>query len=345
MHFERIDGWRHDHTFGTEVRTRGERRTWWVVGLTAAMMVAEIIAGMVYGSAALLADGWHMGTHAAALSVTIFAYVFARRHAGDRRYSFGTGKVGALGGFASAVGLAIVALFVLVQSAERLASPTHIRFDEAIGVACLGLAVNLACAVLLRDHDHGHGHGHGHGHRHQHQHGHEDGDGEGHEHGHGHDGDEEPGHDADHHDHNLRGAYLHVLADALTSVLAIAALSAGKFLGWNWMDPIMGIVGSLVIARWSLALLRDTSRVLLDAEFAETRQQDIHRVLESDADTRVTDLHVWRVGPRHLAAIVSLVTHDPREPAYYKNRLSRYRDLAHVTVEVHRCAEPGAVAP
>lgn len=314
MHSNSIESWQHHHAFGTDVKTHGETRTWWVIGLTTAMMVAEIAAGLIFGSMALLADGWHMGTHAAALGVTAFAYIYARRHANDRRYSFGTGKVGALGGFASAVGLAVVALLVFGESAQRLAQPVAIRFDEAIAVAVVGLVVNLLCAFLLRD-DHDHHH-HAHAdtsdHHDQAQH---------------------------HHDHNLRAAYLHVLADALTSLLAIAALFTGKYLAWTWMDPVMGVVGSLVIARWSFGLLRDTSRVLLDAEVGRARQEAMTQVIESDADSRVVDLHVWRVGPRHLAAIVSLVTHEPRDPAHYKALLERFSDLAHVTIEVHPCRE------
>jgi len=317
MHSESIERWQHQHAFGTKTKTRGEVRTWWVIGLTTIMMVAEIGAGAAFGSMALLADGWHMGTHAAALGVTAFAYIYARRHAEDRRYSFGTGKVGALGGFASAVGLAVVALLVFGESAQRLAQPVGIRFNEAIAVAIIGLVINLLCAFLLReDHDHHHAPAHAHGREGEHDHQH-------------------------HHDHNLRAAYLHVLADALTSLLAIAALTAGKYLGWTWMDPVMGLVGSIVIARWSLALLRDTSRVLLDAEVAENRREKIAVAIEEDADNRVTDLHVWRVGPRHPAAIVSLVTHEPRDPAHYKALLGRFRDLIHVTVEVHACSDEG----
>jgi cation diffusion facilitator family transporter len=330
MHLEDLGPWTHSHGFGGDAQA-GERRTRWVVGITLAMMAAEILAGSVFGSMALLADGWHMGTHAAALGVAVFAYAYARRHAEDPRYSFGTGKVGALGGFASAVGLAVVALVVLGESVMRLAQPVAIRFDQAIAVAILGLAVNLGCAFLLRDAGHAHGHGHedahGHGHEDAHGHGHEDDHED--DHGHG-DGD---GHG--HHDHNLRAAYLHVLADALTSVLAIVALVAGRSLGWTWMDPMMGIVGSAVIARWSWSLLRDTSHVLLDGEIGAARRRAIVRAIEAQEDDRVADLHVWRVGPRHLAAIVSVVTPTPRDPSHYRSLLSAFPDLAHVTVEVN----------
>jgi len=312
MHTQTLHKWEHHHTFGTDERKGAERRTWWVIGLTASMMAVEITAGLLFGSMALLADGWHMGTHAAALGVTVFAYIYTRRNADNPRFSFGTGKVGALGGFASAVGLAVVALLILSESVVRVASPITIRFDEAIAVAILGLVINLASALILRDHDH---------------------------HGHHHDHDD---HHHEHHDHNLRGAYLHVLADALTSVLAIVALVAGRQLGWVWMDPMMGIVGALVIARWSYGLLRETSGVLLDAEISLAQRETIRATLESEGDDRVTDLHIWRVGPRHLAAIVSVVSHNPREPEHYKSRLSKHADLVHVTVEVHACTEEPA---
>ena len=307
MHIHSLDRWRHHHTFGTDERRGAERRTWWVIGLTATMMTVEIAAGMVFGSMALLADGWHMGTHAAALGITVFAYAYARRNADNPRYSFGTGKVGALGGFASAVGLAVVAVMVLGESAFRLASPVAIHFDEAIAVAVVGLIVNLVSAYILRDRpEHGAGEGHQDHHHHHH-----------------------------HHDHNLRGAYLHVIADALTSVLAIAALVTGKHLGWVWMDPVMGIVGSVVIARWSYGLLRDTGGVLLDAEVASERRDAIRAAIEADADNRVADLHIWRVGPRHFAAILSVVSHNPQPPDHYKGLLTEHADLVHVTVEVH----------
>jgi cation diffusion facilitator family transporter len=312
VHFQDARPWTHAHRFGTDREVAGERRTRWVVVITLLMMLGEIVAGLAFGSMALLADGWHMGTHAAALGVAVFAYVYARRHSADPRFSFGTGKVGALGGFASAVGLAVVALLVLVESVARLAKPVSIRFDEAIGVAVVGLLVNLACAWLLRDHEHGRDHA------------------------------EHAGHDHAHADHNLRAAYLHVVADALTSVFAIAALLAGRVLGWTWMDPVMGIAGSLVIARWSMGLLQDTSAVLLDSEVSVERRDAIKAVLETDREDRVADLHLWRVGPRHLAVIVSVVTTDPRPPGWYRDKLERFTDLVHVTVEVHACDQPPA---
>jgi cation diffusion facilitator family transporter len=350
--------WTHAHAFGTADRSGAESRTRWVVALTLAMMAGEIVAGALFGSMALLADGFHMGTHAAALGVAAFAYAYARRHASDPRFSFGTGKVGALGGFASAIGLAVVAALVLVESARRLASPVAIRFDEAIAVAALGLAVNVVSALLLRE-----GHGHAHGHLH------DDSDrdhdrpltptlspasrgrgGKTHEHpdspasrGRGGKTHEHPDSPAsrgrggpahEHPDHNLRAAYLHVLADALTSVLALAALAAGKLLGWTRMDPVMGIVGAVVIARWSVGLLRETSAVLLDAEVRPELRRAIAAVVEADGAGRVSDLHVWRVGPRHLAAIVAVVTDAPRAPDHYRRRLEAFGDLVHVTVEV-----------
>ncbi|MBK8480495.1 MAG: CDF family Co(II)/Ni(II) efflux transporter DmeF [Proteobacteria bacterium] len=304
-----LDPFSHSHTFGTDQPVAGERRTRWVVVLTVAMMVLEIVAGLRFGSMALLADGWHMGTHAAALGVALFAYVYARRHAEDTRYSFGTGKVGALGGFGSAVGLAVVALLVVVESLWRLAAPVGIHFNEALVVAAVGLMVNVLSALLLGDNGH-----------------------------------PSPSESAsrggavEHHDHNLRGAYLHVVADALTSALAIVALLAGKTLGWGWLDPAIGALSGLVIARWSYGLLRDTAAVLLDAELPQARRDALRALIEAEADNRVADLHVWRVGPRHLALIASVVTAQPRPPAHYKALLADQPDLCHVTIEV--CSDP-----
>jgi cation diffusion facilitator family transporter len=237
------------------------------------------------------------------LGITAFAYRYARKHAQNPNYSFGTGKVGVLGGFGSAVVLAVIALLMGVESVQRLFAPVNIRFNEAIAVAIIGLAVNLISAYLLRGrHHYDHGAGHGH-----------------------------------HHDHNLRAAYLHVLADALTSVLAIFALLTGKAFGWIWMDPIMGIVGALIISRWSYGLLVDTSKVLLDRDVNAEAVEEIRSIIESDSDNRVTDLHIWRVGSHHLSAIVSVVTHYPKPPDHYKQLLAGYDEMAHVTVEVNQC--------
>jgi cation diffusion facilitator family transporter len=301
----------HSHFFLGSGHRRNERKVWLVIALTAGMMLVEIVAGTAYGSMALVADGWHMSTHAGAMLIAALAYRFARRHAGDPRFTFGTGKLGDLAGFASAVLLALIALLIGWESAARLAQPVAIDFTQAIGVAVAGLAVNLVCAWLLKD-DHAH-HGH---HHHHHEH-----------HGHGHDG---------HHarDNNLRAAYMHVLADALTSVLAIVALLAGRSYGWLWADPAMGVVGALVIARWSWGLIQDAGRVLLDApaEGEEVRQE----IREAMAPTgsRLTDLHVWQVGPGHFAAIIALAAREPMAPAHYKALLAHIHELSHVTVEV-----------
>jgi len=298
--------WQHTHVFGNNKELVGEQRTRWVVGITIVTMVAEIVAGTLFGSMALLADGWHMGTHAAALGVTIFAYSYARKHSTNPRYTFGTGKVSSLGGFSSAIGLALVALVVLGESISRLTSPVNIHFGEAIGVATVGLVVNIACALLLRNTPHHHGN---------------DPVGGKHEHN---------------HDHNLRGAYLHVMADALTSVLAILALLGGRQLGWMWMDPAMGIVGSLIIATWSFGLLKDTSSVLLDAEVSTAQRSQVKEAIESQDGNQVADLHLWQVGPKDIAAIISVVSHKPHPPGYYKTLLEGFPSITHVTVEVHQ---------
>ena len=322
---EAHDNRSHDHVFLGQNHRRNERKVWAVIALTTATMVAEIVAGSVYGSMALLADGWHMSTHAGAMLIAAGAYWYARREARNARFTFGTGKLGDLAGFASAVALAIVALLIAVESLLRLASPTAIEFDQAILVAVLGLAVNIVSAFLLRDEPQGHGHGDGHGHDHGHHHG-------------GHHG----AHHGQHHrhgaDHNLRAAYLHVLADALTSVLAIVALLLGRAYGWIWLDPAMGIVGGLVIARWSWGLIRQTSGVLLDTVPEDGALADTIRRRVEQAGDRLTDLHVWQVGPGHNAAILSIVSNDPRDPSTYKARLAGLEQLSHVTVEVTRAA-------
>ncbi|WP_323034339.1 CDF family Co(II)/Ni(II) efflux transporter DmeF [Pararhodobacter sp.] len=314
----------HDHFFLGSDHQRNERRVWLVIALTAGMMLVEIIAGTLYGSMALVADGWHMSTHAGAMLIAVLAYRFARRHAGNPRFSFGTGKLGDLAGFASAVLLALIALLIGWESLIRLTQPIHIDFNQAIAVAVVGLVVNLVCAWLLKD-DHAH-HGHQH---HGHHHGHS------HVHHHSHDDHHTPGKGRD---NNLRAAYLHVLADALTSVLAIAALLVGSGYGWTWADPAMGVVGALVIVRWSWGLIRDSGSVLLDATTESGQvQQEIREVLEPTGD-QITDLHVWQVGPGHFAAIVSLIARNPQESEDYKTLLAPIHELSHVTVEVQRVA-------
>ena len=328
----------HDHVFLGQDHRRNERQVWWVIALTASMMVVEIIAGNLYGSMALVADGWHMSTHAGAMLITALAYGYARRQARNPRFTFGTGKLGELAGFASAIVLALIALIIGWDSLARLVDPVPIRFDEAIAIAVAGLLVNLVSAWLLKD-DHGHAHGHG-GHGHDHDHGrHVDGahDRGHHDHDHDHDHGRAPaaghGHPARVRDNNLRSAYVHVLADALTSVLAIAALLLGRSYGWLWADPAMGVVGALVIARWSWGLIRDSGTVLLDAAPQSGKmRRDIKQALDA-GDGEIADLHVWQVGPGHYAAIVSLVTRHPRDSAFYKAKLAHIAGLSHLTVE------------
>lgn len=262
-------------------------------------MILEIASGLLFGSMALLADGWHMASHAAALGITALGYALARRHASNPRFCFGTGKIGDLAAFSSALLLAFIALLMAYESVKRFFSPVKISFDEAIAVALLGLAVNIISALLLKENEAGHDHG-----RH-------------------------------HVDHNLRAAYLHVLADALTSILAIVALSAGRFLGWAWMDPLMGVVGSVVIARWSYQLSKETGRILLDMNTNERLANKIRQLIESDPASHISDLHVWRIGPGHFAALISIVTNRSRSPAAYKKELEPLENLSHVTVEVN----------
>ncbi|WP_225770226.1 CDF family Co(II)/Ni(II) efflux transporter DmeF [Inquilinus sp. Marseille-Q2685] len=320
MHSHSLDDWRHDHLFLGADHARNERRTRWVVALTAAMMVAEILGGLAFGSMALLADGLHMATHAGALGVAALAYRYARRHARDPRFAFGTGKLGDLAGFASALVLAVVSVGIGWESVLRLLNPVAIAYDEAIVIAAVGLAVNIASAWLLHDDDHHHhDHGHHHDHDHHHAHGHHD------------------------RDHNLRAAYFHVLADAVTSVGAILGLLAGRIYGWAWMDALMGIVGGVMIARWSWGLLRDSGAVLLDTVPDPGLAESIRDRLETGGD-RIADLHLWRVGPGHAAAIVALVSDRPLPPAQYKARLGGLAGLSHVTVEVNRCEHHAAAS-
>jgi cation diffusion facilitator family transporter len=263
--------------------------------------------GLMSHSMALLADGWHMSTHVTAFLITAVAYYLARRHASNVRFSFGTGKIGVLGGFASAVVLSVVALLMAVESVRRLFVPLTIHFNEAIGIACLGLAVNLGCAFLLKDNHHHEDHSHGSAHQ---------------------------------HDLNLRAAYLHVLADAFTSVLAIVALSGGKFFGWAWLDPVVGMVGSGVVFSWAYTLLRDTSGILLDrTPPSSDLPEEIRRAVESDGDSLVTDLHVWQVGTGKFAAIVSIVAHRPKSSDEYRELLRGHAELVHLTIETQHCRE------
>jgi cation diffusion facilitator family transporter len=322
MHIYTLNKWQHDHNF-TRIDHSNERKTLRVVLLTASMMGLEIAAGMVFGSMALLADGWHMGTHAAALGITLFAYRYASRHACDPRYTFGTGKIGVLGGFTSAVVLQIVAVIMMFEATRRLFAPQTIHFTEAIAVAVVGLLVNLVSVRLLgTDHHHHEEHDHEHEEHHKLE-----------EHAHAPD-DHHP-----HEDHNLKAAYLHVLADALTSVLAIIALLAGSVFGWVWLDAVMGIVGGLVISRWAIGLLRETGHILLDGQADEKLLTQVRTILENDADTRLCDLHVWQVGANDAAAIISLVTHYPRPVEHYRGLVNSIPALKHITVEINTCKE------
>jgi cation diffusion facilitator family transporter len=295
----------HDHQFLGASHDENARRTLWVVALTFVMMIGEIAAGYLTGSMALLADGFHMATHAGALGIAAAAYGFARRNANNRRYSFGTGKVGDLAGFASAMVLGLVSLGIAGESIFRLFEPTTVAFGEATVIAIVGLGVNVLSAFLLMGH-HGHDQGHQHDHGHDHHH---------------------------HHDNNLRSAYVHVLADALTSVLAIAALLAGRYLGWVWLDPAMGIVGSIVIAKWAYNLMRDSAAVLLDTT-DEPVAAEIRELLEISDDVRISDLHVWQVGPQARAAIVSVVAAAGVTAEAIRERLAPVHELSHLTIEL-----------
>lgn len=333
-----LSGWQHSHAFDPGNRA-GERGTWIVVVITAITMVVEIVAGYVTGSMALLADGWHMSTHVVALSIAGMAYWLARRWSADDRFAFGTWKIEVLGAFTSALLLGVVALAMTWESIARLVHPEPIQFASALIVATIGLAVNLASALVLQGpHAHAHaGHGHGHedddhGHAHGHDHDHAHHDHPDHakreHHAHDHHG---------HHDLNLKSAYVHVLADAFTSVLAIAALAAGLWGGWSWMDPVMGIVGAGVIAWWSKGLLADSARVLLDREMDAPVVGRIRSAVQCDGDAEICDLHVWRVGRASYAAVITLVAERPLTPDAYRERLDDIESLVHVSVEVNRC--------
>ena len=313
MKEETLARWRHSHSFGQEQKRPGEIRTFIVIALTASMMVVEIVGGILFGSMALLADGLHMGSHAVALSINAFAYVYARRHAHNARFSFGTGKVNTLGGYTGAILLALFAALMVWESALRLINPVDIAFNQAIFVATLGLLVNGASVFILgENHDHGH---------------------DDHDHHHDHD------HDHHHHDHNLRSAYLHVLADALTSLLAIFALLIGKYYGAIWMDPVMGVVGAILVARWSFGLLKSTSAILLDEQGSDEITQSIHEAIEADGEHRIVDLHLWTVGPGIYSAVVAVVSRQPAAPDFYKELIRARQPIAHISIEVHEYQE------
>src|SRR5215813_3480106 len=337
----------HSHVFLGPGHVRNERRTWSVIALCSVMMVAEVVGGLLFGSIALIADGLHMFTHAAALGLAAIAYSYARRHAEDARFSFGTGKLGDLAGFTSAVVLVMIALLIGYEAVLRFLAPVPIQYAEAIAIAALGLGVNVASALMLGGGAHGHGHGHHHhGHHHHghhhHGHGHHEHDHHGHDHGPGHHG-HAHSHDGAraygdgrlvHHDHNFRAAFVHVMADAAVSVLVIAGLALGYALEWSWMDPLVGLVGAVVIATWSYVLIRDSGCVLLDMTPDTEMAQSIRAAIERDGDL-LCDLHLWRLGPGHIGAIVSIATAAPRPPAFYRERLAAFRGLSHVTIEVH----------
>jgi cation diffusion facilitator family transporter len=345
--------YRVSHEFLGTHHDRNARRTWMVVAITFVMMVVEIVAGAVFGSMALLADGVHMATHAGALAVAALAYRYARRHQHDTRFAFGTGKVGDLTGFASALVLAVVAVVIGVESVERLLSPVSVAFDEAILVAVVGLLVNLASAALLmHPHDHAsedagaededpahshdeHHHGPAHDHERAHRGAHDPA-----EHRDAHEGEHDPAHPAQAHhhaDHNLLAAYVHVLADAVTSVLAIVALLAGRYLGWVWLDAAMGLVGAALILRWSFVLMKQTARVLLDSADPMLLQH-VKEKLEREGAC-VSDLHIWRLGPGHSAVVATVVCPAGNKPDYFKKKLRELPTLSHVTVEV---LDPGS---
>jgi cation diffusion facilitator family transporter len=305
MHTHSLERWYHAHVFLGEKHDHHERRTWFVVALTAATMVAEVTGGALFGSMAVVADGVHMSTHVAALAIAALAYRFARRHATDARFSFGTGKLGELAAFASALILLLIALLIAYESITRLFNPIAIKYDEAIAIACIGLAVNLASAWLLADDDHHHGHAHDNEHDHHHS-----------------------------HDHNIRAAYFHVLADAVTSVLAIGGLLMGRFYGLAWMDAVIGIVGTAVIISWSIGLIRSSGAVLLDVVPSRGLADRVRALLEV-----VADLHLWQLGPGHAGVIVSVVTEHPQPPQTYKARLAGIAGLSHVTIEVQPCPD------
>lgn len=306
MHKDTLEQWQHYHDFLPH-QHEAEKNTQIVMLLTTVTMIIEIITGLLFGSMALLADGWHMATHVAAFGITLFAYHYARKNNRNPQYTFGTGKVSVLGGFASAIALVVIAFIMALESGIRFFNPHPIQFNEAIIVAIIGLSVNLISAWLLRDNHH-------HDHHHTHDHNHHS-----------------------HRDHNIQAAYLHVLADALTSMLAIVALFGGKWFGWIWLDAVMGIVGAGVITKWSYGLIQETSGILLDGAVDKQTRLAILNIIENDHDNRISDLHIWYLNQDQIAAMVSLVTHYPQPPNYYKKLLTNIPNLVHVSIEVNPC--------
>lgn len=307
MHTQELNDWTHDHVFNQDEKRAGEQRTFLIVVLTAIMMAVEISTGLIYQSMALLADGLHMASHTTALGISVFAYVISRRLAADRRYAFGVGKINSLAGFASAVMLLGFASVMVIESTARFINPVAIAFDQALIVAFLGLVVNGASAWVLVSTPHEAG--------------------------------PDYSHEAHGHDHNLRAAYLHVIADAVTSLLAIVALLAGKYMGARWLDPAMGIVGAALVARWSYGLIQDTSRVLLDSQASECQTTELRKLIEGDSTDRVTDLHVWSIGHNIFAAEIAVVSDDPKTPYHYKSLIPPRLKIVHSTVEIHRCPD------
>lgn len=334
MHTNSVAEWQHTHIFGQDQVRSGERRTLIVVLITAAMMVVEVLVGIFFGSMALLADGIHMGSHMVGLLITLIAYVYARKYALDERYSFGTGKVNSLAGYTSAILLVLFALFMAWESIQRFFNPVEIQFNIAIIVAFVGLLVNGLSMLILGEAGHTHDHAGGHDHAHDHhEHDHAEHDHAEHDH---HD-QTEYAHHAAGSDHNLKAAYLHVFADALTSVFAIIALLAAKYFGWIWADPMMGLVGAILVARWSVGLIKSASTVLLDRQASNDARNQITGIIESYRDTRVSDFHMWCIGPGIYSASLTVVTDHPDTPEKYKTMIPSNLGVVHTTVEVQPC--------